>query len=60
VVAVINYGSGTANVALAGLPANTLLDAVYPAGAGALSADALGAATAAIPAQSIRVYAYRP
>jgi glycosidase len=60
VVTVINYGSGTANVALAGLPPNTLLDAVYPAGAGTLSADALGAATAAIPAQSIRVYGYRP
>jgi glycosidase len=59
-VVVVNYGTAAADVALAGLPANTSFDAVWPAGAAELPVDAGGAAAVRVPAQSVAVFTHRP
>jgi alpha-amylase len=55
-VVVINYGTGTANVALTGLPAGATLTAAWPAGGTDLAADGGGAVSVPVNAQTVRVY----
>ena len=55
----INYGSGSANLALSNLPAGATLAAAWPAGSADLLVDAGGQVSVAVGAQSVRVYSVR-
>jgi glycosidase len=55
-VVMINYGSTTANITAAGLPANAALVNAFPASGTDAAADATGSATVNVPAQSVRVF----
>ena len=55
----INYATATAEVKLAGLPARARLRALYPSWGAGASAGAAGAATLALPPQSVRVFDVR-
>jgi len=56
-VVVINYGTGAASAAVAGLPANATLANAY--GGSDVSADGSGQASVAIAGQSVRVFSVR-
>jgi glycosidase len=59
---VINYGTGAASAAVAGLPANATLVTAYPAdpaGAADVTADGDGHATVALGGQAVRVFSVR-
>jgi len=56
VLVVINYGTATITAALQNLPAGAALASAFPAGGDALAADAHGAASLLLPAQSVRVF----
>ncbi|MBL0122311.1 MAG: alpha-amylase [Betaproteobacteria bacterium] len=56
---VINYGTAAAMAKIAALPIGATLVAAYPATALASTADAKGAASIAIDAQSVRVFSVR-
>lgn len=51
----INYGSAPATLSVGGLAANTTLQRHWPTGQGDLQADAGGAASVTLPAQSFAV-----
>jgi alpha-amylase len=55
-VVVFNYGTSSAAVSLAHLPANAVLTALWPTGAAGINADAAGNATANVGAQSVAVF----
>jgi alpha-amylase len=58
-VVVINYGTGAANAAVAGLPANATLANAYPAAAADVPANVSGQAAVAMAGQSVRVFSVR-
>jgi glycosidase len=58
-VVLINYGSSTATAALARLPPNAQLAALYPTPGTDVSADAAGSASVTMAAQSLSVYRIR-
>lgn len=57
---VFNYGSSAASLDATDLPAGATLQAAWPAGAAALSADVSGNVRLSLPAQSLRVYRVNP
>lgn len=57
---VINYGTATAGVDLASLPASNKLTPLYPVGGAVVTASAGGAAHLDLPAQSVQVYSVAP
>ncbi|MEY8875506.1 MAG: alpha-amylase family glycosyl hydrolase [Leptothrix sp. (in: b-proteobacteria)] len=56
----INYGSAPATLSVSGLAANTTLQRHWPTGQGDLQADARGAASVTLPAQSFAVLRVGP
>jgi glycosidase len=57
---VINYGAAATPVALASLPANATLTALYPSDGSTATVDASGAASLTLGARQVRVYAVAP
>jgi len=55
-VVAINYGTGAANAAVAGLPANATLASAYPALSANVAANASGQASVGLAGQSVRVF----
>jgi len=56
----LNVGTSDASVSISPLPAQARLNRLYPADNAAASADASGALTLTLPAQSVRVYNLQP
>jgi glycosidase len=57
---VINYGTATASMAVAGLGANAKASSNYPVKGTTLQADATGGLTVGVPGQSVAVYTLTP
>jgi alpha-amylase len=57
---VFNYGPGSGTISVTGLAAGAKAAGVYPAGTAPLSADAGGALSVNLPAQSVAVYTLTP
>ena len=58
VVVALNYGAGAATVTVNGLPAGASLQALWPTGSAAATADGGGSATLSLGARSAVIYAY--
>ena len=56
----INFGDAAATVAVDGLPADSVLSSLHPAGAAGASADANGSASITLAAQTLRVFDVSP